>query len=106
MKNGVYVFIPHIHKLFKMEVDPSFPKPLVQRLITSMFKSWDKKPPSICKTIMINSIVAKSCGIILENKINIWLESQGKRDKGQVVLGSYNSTMGYLVTLMIITEEC
>jgi hypothetical protein len=31
---------------------------------------------------MINQILAKLYGIILEKKISLWLESHGKRDKG------------------------
>jgi hypothetical protein len=32
---------------------------------------------------MISSISSKLYGIILENKISLWLESHGKRAKGQ-----------------------
>jgi hypothetical protein len=31
---------------------------------------------------MISPILAKLCGIILEKKIRLWLESIGKRAKG------------------------
>jgi hypothetical protein len=48
---------------------------------------------------MISPLLSKLYGIILEKKINIWLESHRKRVKG------YHSTMDHLVTLRIIVEE-
>jgi hypothetical protein len=59
----------------------------MQSLILPIFKNGDKNIPSNYRTIMISSILAKLYGIILEKKISIWLESHGKRDKGQVGLG-------------------
>jgi hypothetical protein len=55
---------------------------------------------------MIILILSKLYGIILENKISIWLECQGKRVKGQVIFRSYHSTLYHLITLRIIAEEC
>jgi hypothetical protein len=56
-------------------------------------------------TIMINLILAKLYGIILEKKISRWLEIHGKRDKGQVRFRRYHSTVDHLVTFRIIVEE-
>ena len=39
---------------------------------------------------MISPILAKLYGIILEKKINIWLESHGKRAKGQARFRRYH----------------
>jgi hypothetical protein len=55
---------------------------------------------------MIGPILSKLCGIILENKINIWLESHRKIAKVQAKFRSYYSTMDHLITLRIIVEEC
>jgi hypothetical protein len=55
---------------------------------------------------MISPLLAKLYGIILEKKINIWLESHGKRAKGQARFRSYHSTVDHLVMLRIIVEEC
>lgn len=55
---------------------------------------------------MIIRILSKLYGIILENKLSIWLECQGKRVKGQVIFRSYHSTLYHLITLRIIAEEC
>jgi hypothetical protein len=54
---------------------------------------------------MISLILAKLYGIILEKKINIWPESHGKRDKGQVGFRKYHSTVYHLVNFRIIVEE-
>jgi hypothetical protein len=56
-------------------------------------------------TIMISLILVKLYGIILEKKISLWLESHGKRAKGQAEFMRYHSTMDHLVTFKIIAEE-
>ena len=56
---------------------------------------------------MISPLLAKLYGIILEKKINIiWLESEGKRAKGQAGFRRKHSTTDHLVTLRIIVQEC
>jgi hypothetical protein len=77
----------------------------MQSLIVPIFKNGDINIPYNYRTIMISSILAKLYGIILEKKINIWLESHGKRDKGQARFRRYHSTMDHIVTFRIIAEE-
>jgi len=55
---------------------------------------------------MISHLLAKLYGIILENKISIWLESEGNRAKGQAGFRRQHSKTNHLVTLRIILEEC
>ena len=55
---------------------------------------------------MISPLLAKLYGIILEKKISIWLESEGKWAKGQAGFKRHHSTMDHLITLRIIMEEC
>ena len=55
---------------------------------------------------MISRLLAKLYGIILEKKISIWIESVGKRSKGQAGFRRKHSTIDHLVTLRIIMEEC
>ena len=43
---------------------------------------------------MISPLLAKLYGIILENKINEWLEMEGKRDKGQANFRGENMKLG------------
>jgi hypothetical protein len=104
-KIGGPILIPHIHKLFNLAVKQGFPKPWTQSLIVPIFKNGDKNIPSNYRTIMISPILAKLYGIILEKKINIWLESHGKRAKGQAGFRRYHSTVDHLVTFRIIVEE-
>ena len=68
------ILIPHIHKLFNLAVKQGFPKLWMQILIVPSFKNGDKNIPSNYRTIMISPVLAKLYGIILEKKINIWLE--------------------------------
>ena len=55
---------------------------------------------------MIRPLLAKLYGIILEKKINEWLEMEGKQAKGQASFRRNHSTTDHLVTLRIIAEEC
>ena len=55
---------------------------------------------------MISPLLAKLYAIILEKKLSIWLESEGKRAKGQAGFRRQHSTMDHLVTLRTIMEEC
>jgi hypothetical protein len=104
-KIGGPILIPHIHKLFNLAVKQGFPKPWTQSLIVPIFKNGDRNIPSNYRTIMISPILAKLYGIILEKKISLWLESHGKRAKGQARFRRYHSTVDHLVTLRIIAEE-
>ena len=54
---------------------------------------------------MISPLLAKLYGIILEKKISIWLESEGKRAKGQAGFRRKHSTTDHLVTLRIIVRS-
>ena len=69
-----HVLILHIHKLFNLVVKKGFPTPWTQNLIIPIFKSGDKNDPCNYHTIIIISLLAKLYGIILEKKINEWLE--------------------------------
>ena len=55
---------------------------------------------------MISPLLAKLYGIILEKKLSIWLESEGKQAKGQAGFRRQHSTMDHLIMLRIIMEEC
>ena len=72
------VLIPYIHKPFNLEVNQGFLTPWTQSLIIPIFKSGDKNDPSNYHTIMIIPLLAKLYGIILEKKINEWIEIEGK----------------------------
>ena len=62
--------------------------------------------PSNYQTIMIIPLLAKLYGIILEKKINEWLEMEGKRAKGQAGFRKNHSTTDHLITLRIIAKKC
>ena len=103
LKIGGPALIPHIHKLFNQAVKQGFPKPWTHSLIIPIFKSGDTKNPSNYRTIMISPLLGKLYGIILEKKINIWLEREGKQAKGQAGFRRNHSTTDNLVKLSIIS---
>ena len=73
-----------MHKLFNQAMKQEFPKPWTQSIIIPILKSEDTDNPSNYRTIMISPLLARLYGIILEKKLNIWLENEGKWAKGQV----------------------
>jgi hypothetical protein len=54
---------------------------------------------------MISPILAKLYKSILEKKIGTWLQSHGKRARGQSRFRGHHSTLDQLVTFRIIAEE-
>jgi hypothetical protein len=99
------ILIPRIQKLFNLVDKKGFPKPWTQSLIVHIFKNGDRNIPCNYRTIMISPILAKLYGIILEKKISLWLESHGKRDKGQARFKRYHSIVDHIVTFRIIAKE-
>ena len=87
-------------------VKQGFPKPWTQSLIIPIFKSGDTTNPSNYRIIMTNPLLAKLYGIILEKKMNMWLETEGKKAKGQVGFRRQHPTRDHLFILRIILEEC
>jgi hypothetical protein len=95
-----------MHKISNLVVKQGCPKPWMKILIVPIFKSGDKSIPSNYRTIMISLVLAKLCRIVSEKKINICLESHGKRDKGRATFRRYPSNVDHFLSLRIIAEEC
>ena len=91
-----------LQQLFKK----GFSTPCNRSLIIPIIKIGDKNDSSNYQSIMIDPLLAKLNGIILEKNINEWLEMEGKQDKGQEGFIRHNSTMDHLIMLNIIVEEC
>ena len=53
---------------------------------------------------MVIHNLAKLYGLILEKKVSLWLESQGKRAKGKASFRIHQPTIDHLVTLRIIAH--
>ena len=55
---------------------------------------------------MIEPLLGKLYGILMEKRISIRLENKGEQAKGQVGFRRHGSTKNHLVMLMIIVKEC
>lgn len=82
-----------------------FPKHWTWSLTVHIFKTGDKHTPSNYMIIIISDILAKLYELNLEKNINLWLESHGKRAKGQARFRIHHLTMYHFVTLRIIIEK-
>ena len=78
LKMGRSILIPYLHKLLNLVVTHGFPQLWTQSLIVPKFKNGYKSVPSNYRMIMVSHILAKLYGLILEKKLSLWLESQGK----------------------------
>ena len=90
-----YVHIPYLHKLLNLAVTHGFHRLWTQSLIVPIFKNGDKSVPSKYRAIMISHIPTKIYMLILEKKLSLWLEIQGKRAKGQAGFRSHHSTIDH-----------
>ena len=84
---GRSVLISHLHTLLNLVIKHGFPKLWTQSLIVPIFKNGDKSVPSNYKIIMINHILAKLYGLILERSLDFGLKTMVKELKGKLVLG-------------------
>jgi hypothetical protein len=78
LKIGSYILIRHFHNLFNIVVKKGFPKIWIKSLTVHILKSSEKNNPSNYTTIVISPLIAKFYSIILEKKINLWLENHDK----------------------------
>ena len=57
------------------------------------------------RTIMVGSLMAKLFGCVIESKLSVWAENNGKRAYGQARFRKGHNTIDHLVTLRVLVEE-
>ncbi|KAH9299597.1 hypothetical protein KI387_031279, partial [Taxus chinensis] len=85
LKWGVEVLTPHIRKILIDVNQNGFPTEWTTNVVIPLFKSGDINNPSNYRTIMINPLLGKLFGGMIEQRISSWAEREGKRAKGQAV---------------------
>ena len=73
--------------------------------IKPLHKGGDVNNVNNYRTIMVGSLMAKLFGCIMESKISVWAEKNGKRAYGQAGFRKHHSTIDHLVTLRVLMEE-
>ncbi|KAH9319051.1 hypothetical protein KI387_020820, partial [Taxus chinensis] len=105
LKWGVEVLTPHIRKIFNDVNQNGFPMEWTTSVVIPLFKSGDINNPSNYCTIMINPLLGKLFGGMIERRISSWAEREGKRAKGQVGFRPKHSTIDHCITLRHLIEK-
>ena len=72
--------------------------------IKPLHKGGDINNVNNYRTIMVGSLIAKLFGCIMESKISVWAEKNGKRAYGQAGFRKHHSTIDHFVTLRELME--
>ena len=81
------------------------PKHWTQIIIVPNFKINDTINPFNYRNLITIPLLGNLYGIILDNKINIWIEIQGKMSKQKYGIRRYHSIIEHCITPKIIVEE-
>lgn len=80
---GMEILTPHIKRIFNGVIQNGFPANWTTSIVIPLHKSGDINNPSNYRTIMINPLFGKLFGSMMERRISVWAEKEGKRAKGQ-----------------------
>jgi hypothetical protein len=105
LKWGVELLEPHIKGIFNRVIQDVFLKEWTTSVVIPLFKNGDINNPSNYRTIMVNPLMGKLFGSMIERRINNWEEDEGKRAKGQAGFGPKHSTIDHCVTLRHLIEK-
>ena len=105
LKWGSKTLAPHITGIFNNIILQGFPTDWTTSLAIPLFKSGDVNNPSNYRIIMINPLLAKLFGSMLEYRISKWVEERGKHAKGQAGFRPKHSTVDHGITLRHVIEK-
>ena len=81
LKWGVELLAPHIKEIFNGVIRDGFPEEWTTNVVIPLFKSGDTNNPSNYRTIMVNPLMGKLFGSMIERRISRWAEDKGKKSK-------------------------
>lgn len=99
LKWCVDLLAPHIKGIFNSINQHNFLREWTTSVVIPVFKSGDINNPSNYCTIMVNPLLGKLFGSIVEHIINRWAEKEGKRVKGLAGFRPKHSTIDHCITL-------
>ena len=105
LKWGVELLAPHIKEIFNGVIQDGFSEEWITGVVIPLFKSGDTNNPSNYRIIMVNPLMGKLFGSMIERRINRWVEDEGKRAKGQAGFRPKHSTIDHCITLRNLIEK-
>jgi hypothetical protein len=96
---GNGILVPHIYHIFNDVIKKGFLENWTTSMVMLLHKNGVINNPSNYRTIMINPLLGKLFGSMVERKISKW---EGKRAKGQVGFKPKNSTVDHGVSPKIL----
>jgi hypothetical protein len=105
LKWGVELLTPHIKRIFNGAIQDDFLGEWTTSVVIPLFKNGDINNPSNYRTIMVNPLMGKLFGSMIQRRISSWAEEEGKRAKGQVGFRPRHSTIDHCVTLRHLIKK-
>lgn len=91
--------------MFNDVTSDGFPSEWTTSVVIPLYKSGDINNPSNYHTIMVNPILGKLFGSMLERRINSWIEKEGNRAKGQAGFRPKYSMIDHCITLRHLIKK-
>ena len=89
--------MPHIKRIFNAVIQNRFLTNWTTSVPILLLKSGNINNPSNYCTRMINPLFGKLSGSMIEKRINVWFEKEGKRVKGKASFIPNNSTVDGII---------
>lgn len=105
LKWGINILEPHINRIFKNVNEGGFPQSWITSVVIPLHKSGIINNPSNYWTIMVNPLLGKLFGSMVERKTSRWAKIEGKRAKGQAGFRPKYSTVDHGVTLRLLVVK-
>lgn len=80
-KWGAEILAPIIKRILNNITQGNFPIEWTTSIVIPLYKSGDISDPSNYRTIMVNPLLGKLFGSMMECIISTWVEKEGKREK-------------------------
>ena len=88
-----------------MVMQGCFPMEWTTSVVIPLHKSGDVNNPSNYRTIMVNPLLSKLYGSMVEQRISGWAKKEGKRAMGQASFRPKHSTIDHCITLRFLIEK-
>lgn len=105
LKWGLEVLTPHIKRIFNEVIQYGLSTNWMTSVVIPLLKSGDINNPLNYYTIMINPLFGKLFGSMIEKRISVWAEKEGKGAKGKEGFRPKYSTINHCMTLRHLIKK-
>lgn len=107
LKYGQFVLLPCITAIFNLVYNSSiFPAIWAEGYITPIFKSGNTSDPANYRGISIMSNMGKLCNLIINKRLNEYLERKNIIHKNQIGFSKNSRTSDHMLVLKTLIDQC